>query len=190
MNTVPNTSLFECWQDRFHNMPPLAWVLRECMSSHWFRLYSLPDGKRVPDADSEREEIWRRVQLAIEKTMTFEKNVAIFVPREVYDDEESRYKKEVIFDFGFHKNNFVNIIDNGDFFDVYAMYADLKKFKLKEFVKFVSEDKLMNSIFWDLNGCIFSIYDGGMDIFVFDKNRINSLKLEFSDWISPLKSGL
>ncbi len=58
--TIAATALLRDWQQRYGDAPPLGCALRERFRPRWFRVHSLPGGKRYATTDAERGEVLRR----------------------------------------------------------------------------------------------------------------------------------
>jgi hypothetical protein len=62
------------WQDWYPDSPPLGFALRETYPELWLRIHSLPDGKRYPESDADRAELYRRQNTAASEVLGADAN--------------------------------------------------------------------------------------------------------------------
>lgn len=60
VETIAAAALLRDWQHRYGDAPPLGWVMRERFRPRWFRVHTLPGGKRYATTEAERGEVRRR----------------------------------------------------------------------------------------------------------------------------------
>jgi hypothetical protein len=181
----------DIWSNVFPAVPPLPWVLREQEQKNWFRLYSLPNGKRYATSREERSEIFHRNNLVYDTVFAgHEDEILIMLPVKKKFERFNRYKEKAIVDIGFEKSfDYQYDIDN-EFFKIYFGFFSKKITQFNKIINLTSQDKIMAPIFWNKKDIIFSPYDGGIDIFVFDLEKLDNLKTKFTQWLSNHSSGL
>lgn len=103
------------WSRHYSQTPPLAWQVRQDWGENWFRIYSLPDGKRNPDHAEDWEVLLSRFRSVVSWVVGDQEPdmwLAIPVPAK---DERSRYKLNSIQTIE-TRCSIKNISSDGEFF--------------------------------------------------------------------------
>ena len=189
-----NTAVLDIWDKAFPDAEPLAWILREKKQKNWFRLYSLPNGKRYATNSKERAEVLRRSNFVFDTLFRDNKNeILTLIPVEklsVEYEKFNRYNSKSLIELGYKK--FFKYINN-ERGEIYLIYYEINlnnNEKFEGLINLISKDIVMQPIFWNLKGTIFSPYDGGIDVFAFDEEQLNSFKKKLGEWLSDMPSGL
>ena len=181
----------EAWKLRFGDQLPLAWNLRERFPDNWLRLYSLPKGKRYPTTSSDKKEILRRNNFVFKKVFGDKKMLDIIVPLEFASDQSDvRYKISDINNYDLIDNIVVYDSINSESFYIFHKHLNIGEFNINRFIEDVSSDKIMSPIFWDRSNAVYSPYDGGIDILLFDRERFRDIKACCNQWLSDHGAGL
>ena len=89
-----NTAVLDIWDKAFPDAEPLAWILREKKQKNWFRLYSLPNGKRYATNSKERAEVLRRSNFVFDTLFRDNKNeILTLIPVEKLSVEYEKFNR-------------------------------------------------------------------------------------------------
>ncbi len=168
----------DVWNNFYPNCVPLPWITRDVYSDIWFRIYSLPKGKRYAETSQERKIIATRHNIIAKEVLgegslcwvawNCDKKAGNFIGHKVCDYE-----------------------DEWTDTTVYATQTIWKSNSHDDFILKVADDELSSSIFLNSqSGDIYAPYDGGADIFIRDSNKKIELERKLIKWLSPLESGL
>lgn len=186
------------WTERFGETAPLGHRLRSTLPDRWFRIHSLPDSKRYPQSEQERELLLQRQDAVAREILG--PDCRLIAP--VF--EASSIGTNAPLD-GFPRRPFkcfASYRDPGDregfgddddvSFDV-SFWSTRSSWNLaveRSLLLAIADDELR--VLWmdAASGEIFAPYDGGVDVIASDTARRDSLKSKFSAWLSGYPGGL
>lgn len=165
---------------------PIAHLMRQAFPEYWLRIHSLPESKRYPEDEAERQIVFERYSrfgsallgegsecLIIKSHFNHSHRQADFMPElqwtAIHTVDES--DEEAWCSWVAH-----TVWDPVAFRPLLLAIAD----DSEQFVSFVSK----------VTGCIFSPYDGGADGFSLDATALHRLREEFASWRSKHPGGL
>jgi hypothetical protein len=179
------------WMGAFRGLPPVGHILRDRAPKQWTRLYSLPNGERIPASENEMSEVLRRENLVASTVFGLGVPVTAWIVHygetlplvdmthwswssDVPSWRSSESEREMLAGARFLQNTVR--WTPGVFDDELRMRA---------------MDQLAGlTIFSQFLGSAFCPYDGGMDVFMGSGARIASLLTLFPDWASSHPQGL
>ena len=155
----------------------------------WMRVHSLPDSKRYPESQEERDEIFRRYS-AFGTALLGNEAPCLFV--------RSRFATEELgaeFDPRLSWSRLYKIQEEGgeanDYWCSWAAEVRWAPHDLRGLLMDIAEDRDAHVLFIsNESDSIFAPYDGGADGFSFDSGLIDRLKNEFQPWRSARTDGL
>lgn len=174
---------------------PAGWDLRVKHAPQWFRVHSLPDSKRYPDNDDELVMIISRARTVaaavIGTTGPWYLIRSVPEPLPPYQLQNSWEIDGILLTRDFVWTNVDN--DPEDAFNQVAYVAKVEALDrhFDEAIKAFSEHHT-ESLIWiePTSGAVMAPYDGGIDLIVSRSISVQSLREEFSDWLSNRSDGL
>lgn len=171
--------------DKFREIYPVSFIMRNAISDFWFRIHSLPESKRYPEDDTE----WK---------ILFERHRAL--TDAVLPEGSPCRVHYTLFDNAGFSEDLAPSLDWGDirplrYGDDETIYTQTAKAvwnfdAFKPWIRRRSDDDLGSISFHSLDtDAIYSPYDGGADIFSLDPAFIAEIRSRFSSWKSPHLSG-
>lgn len=171
----------------FDNIPPLGYILRDIFKENWLRVHNLNNAKRYSDNLQESTEIIFRNKMAFDESI---KNNAI------------GFLTTFDLDLNELDNQWIKLL-NLQYFNQYDISEDEEPYFVTTY-SFIFDELYENMIldiandefdgkilFYSLsNGNIFAPYDGGIDLFIFNKNKYSLFKNNFKDYLPKKESGL
>ncbi len=175
---ITPAELLVAWRRSYDGAPPLARVLRERFRRRWFRVHSLPAGKRYATTDDERAELLRR-QNALVTDVLGDGTPCRFIFG--YYGEEAQLPADVVSALRALAPEFLTTIDPRDAGTVEAyplMLASItwEPGSLDPILLAVADDVLETPLLVssDLQRVI-APYDGGVDVIVETPERRSEL---------------
>lgn len=177
------------WSRCHPGVPPLGWRLRVRYPERWLRVYSLPGGKRYPDAPAEWDELLARHDAVLDAVL------APHAPAEVvvglYGDED-RAVREAVAALGAAPLPRAFPTDDEDA-GLRLLHAPLawRPGRLEAVVRAVASDALQVLTVVDPVSCAAVCpYDGGVDLVAASAADRVALRARFAAWASPRADGL
>ncbi len=175
--------LLEAWERSYGDAPLLAHVLRERLRPRWFRVHSLPSGKRYATTDDERAELLRRQNELITDVIGDGAPCRFIFG---YYDEEAQLPDDVASALRALAPEFLTTIESRDAGTVEAyplMLASLtwEPHSLDPILLAVADDVLETPLLVsaDLQRLV-APYDGGVDVIVETPERRSELARHFN----------
>lgn len=180
------------WEAVFGRTPPIGYLLRDRASDEWLRLYTLPDGDRLPLTPDGIREVVRRQNLVASTLFGVGASVTAWItdfsgrlPHVSGMGEWRLNAEEPKWDLAGLDSE---AVDGAEFFErtlVWrpgALDTEMRLRALDEVGPF--------TVFSPDRGNAFCPYDGGMDLFVSRRELLASLRALFPDWVSTHPAGL
>ena len=184
------------WTERFGEVPPLGYKLREAYADRWLRIHSLPESKRYPETEQEMKLLLRRHAKVASQLLSLAEPCLIV--RSLYEgaqvgatrpfDEFDERPFECIASMR-HPDADDEAIEPWDIsFWVNSTNWDpeLERTALVA----TANDELRAIWFNPQSGEIYAPYDGGADVILRETKRRERLKAMFADWLSARPDGL
>lgn len=170
-------------------------MLRASSRGHWLRIHSLPGSKRYPDDPPEREELLRRHNEMATEIIGAGEKATLFL--QCYPGEDELPANAEKFDWArtlkflsAEQAQFFRDQDMPDFL-ISAVPIQWTPGSLDELLLDVAEERVCSVTFLnERSGELYSPYDGGADLFLASKNRVDVLKKRWRTWLSEHQDGL
>ena len=176
------------WSAHFNGCPPVGYLLREAVGERWLRVYNLPHGKRLPRSREQFAVVRERQNAVAAFVLGHRAKVIVWItsykgaprgaewrgapPRSDWSAGVSDALGEPDPEFYYKQLTWVP----GSLSEEFAEAARGECGPMAVFSLGAAE--------------VFCPYDGGMDLFLADASRVTLVRTRFSDWLSPLPSGL
>jgi hypothetical protein len=179
-------TLITRWTDWYPTAPPVPWLLREACPGDWFRVYTLPDGKRYPESTVEAATVRARRDAVLESVLKSGSAFEAFLGRYAENAEPE------VECYGVVAQHYRTVkVDSDVNLSIYR-YAGL--WDIERFALLLDDIAHGREPSWVLlnaeTGDAIAPYDGGVDVFVPDNTRRIAARSLFADWISPRGDGL
>jgi hypothetical protein len=184
--------LVSMWPKWFPDCPPYMPLMRSLFFERWFRIYSLPEGKRYATNEQETATIRRRHNDIAEAVLGDGAACAVVVAGDSDDPASLRalggrpvtgWAKQWMDD-----KDFAEEMDGLEF---NVGLCTWQRDKFNDLVHDVAEDRTALLLFVSLEtGFIYGPYDGGADLFLENEEVRDKFASRFSDWRSPREDGL
>lgn len=171
--------LIYSWNNTFQRTPPLGYLLRRSFPQRWFRIHSLPGGKRYPETNKERTDLLHRNQIGAQKVFSPGDSCLVIVA--MVNMEANFASCPCIRNFGLRRIDgwaqlykgipeFEQEVEN---FEFYAAEKTWEISEMPEILTAVSNEKIDPILFYNQKKArVFCPYDGGADlIFECEKER-------------------
>lgn len=183
---------WSAWEAAFRRTPPIGYLLRERAADEWIRLYTLPEGERLPVTPDGIGEVLRRQNLVASTLFGVGATVTAWITH--YSDAlpqlggmgEWRLSAEQ------PKWDLAGLdpeaLDGAVFFErslVWGAGALDAEMRLRAF-----DEIGPLTVFSPSLGSAICPYDGGMDLFLRTRELVPSLRALFPDWVSTHPAGL
>jgi hypothetical protein len=181
-----NCAMWEKWNQVARGTPPMYWLLRCELRDRWFRIHSLPEGKRYPTSKRDEAELLRRhneVATAVLGTSA---------PCTVFSMEWGKAADlaSPMPDWRVHSDRQEDIdelLANARFVAKQIVWSD-RVFDRE--ILAVADDKESHVVLSHATAGIYSPYDGGADLFPALPDDVAPLKRRFAAWLSDRPDGL
>lgn len=188
----------DLWKRNFGNVPPVGHRLRENFPEQWVRFHALPNSKRYAESEIERKIILERGNTLANEIFTGSRTCWLFVSRLSDEDDIPHFRnaqRTVIEEYKLQKTfTWVDPFEESeDRLENWA-YAKSMQWKMGRFDGLLTkraDDKIYN-VLWvsPTSAEIFIPYDGGFDLILENKDRVNHLANKYSEWMSDSKGWL
>ena len=171
--------------------------MRHEFRARWLRVYSLPNGKRVPSDDEERLELLRR-HLTVSMSILGEGSLcaAIVAYEGGYQGEEEppsvqRLGTTVIQGWEQQWLKDKRFVDDLEATSFALAQCSWRRGKVEDLIRDAAYGHTAPLLFVALDtGRVYSPYDGGADLFVENEETRNTLRTRFCGWASMREDGL
>ena len=170
----------------FSDAFPVACVMRHRLPHLWLRVHSLPDSKRYPETEEERDVVMARY--ASFGTALLGVKAPCYIVRSQMNEDtlDSKYWGS----FAWTKLPRVDESDE-DYWSSWCADAIWCPEEFRVLLADVAEDRDWGVAFVSkVSNSIFAPYDGGSDGFSLDPGLLSRLKVEFQPWLSARSDGL
>jgi hypothetical protein len=174
------------FQHPFCQAFPLSHLMRSEFPEYWLRIHSLPESKRYPEDEAER-------QIVLDRYARF--GTALLGERAPCLVIESRFNgyertEELMPGLSWTPIHRVDESDE-DFYDSWMAQTIWDAAKFRALLLAIADDQEQNVAFVsEVTDCVFIPYDGGSDGFSFDTALLQRLRDEFAPWRSAHPLGL
>ena len=186
------------WQERFGSLLPLGYRLRVEFPERWIRIYSLPEGKRYPECESERETLLERQYAVANHVLGSSPSCSFFSCRYHLSPGE-REPANVGSIESIHFSELWRTTERLDPSDpdeepteiaVFGAKATWSNGTLRGALLAVANDEENLVALSHDTGNVFAPYDGGVDVILTGSEEVRHFRAQFEQWLSPLESGL
>jgi hypothetical protein len=189
--------LLAMWAHWYPRTPPVGFLLREAHVDRWLRIYSLPEGKRLPTSGFDYAEIQRRHSLVIAEMLGDDPCLVLLL-----HTCKGRGSRHVGVDAGFPEPGLPRIgrlpeelwdETTGVFgapMCVYGTIATRISGAFDRFIAATAEDRVAGVILGLATGRVYAPYDGGADLLYESSAARESGRRRFAAWASPREDGL
>lgn len=184
-------SIKERWQSIAGQTPPLGYMLRDQYKECWLRIHSLPQGKRYAEDEVERTELLKRYTAVFNDCFSIgDPYLIIGFYQDLLTEKESiSWIKSIETE----ELNRVNVSEDDESYFLFLFAGLFKKDEtiFREIIVDVANEKIKPLLFFsDINKIIYAPYDGGIDLFFLDREKILIFKNKYKNWLSPRADGL
>ena len=193
MNKIGTDRFERFWQDHFPAIGPVAYLMRGIYSKRWIRIHSLPESKRYPETEKEKQEILKRhLQVA---SYTLGNPSPSYLSLSLFNDYPISNYAEFSWYQNLQLNERIKTFESSenleDFLVSHISEVDWNEGDWRSLILDVAEDRAPHALFiCKKNGRVYAPYDGGADIFLENEDEIQKFKSSFADWLSPHEHGL
>lgn len=174
-------------------------MCRKDMAARWIRIHSLPDSKRYPDTDAERNEILRRHNTVATEVLGESAACILFTTQfgesrqwEFYEKEAGRYKDGFNLITPLNPAYVMTVSDDDDGpIQIFAARCYWHTGTFNNLILACADDLTGHILFANTEkGSAYAPYDGGADLFFGSPNSAPLARAMFSSWLSGTESGL
>jgi hypothetical protein len=165
---------------------PLAHLMRAALPEYWLRIHSLPESKRYPENDDEREIIFER-HSRFGSALLGERAPCLVITSHF---RGFRLSAALMPEFAWTPIHRV-VEDDDNAWHSWAAPTTRDAAAFRPLILAIAEGKTAHIAFLsDVTDCVFIPYDGGADGFSFDTALLQQLTREFAPWRSKHPLGL
>ena len=189
----------ELWNLHYPETVPISYLFKFDFASRWFRIHSLPNSKRYPDNEQEKDILLKR-QNAIITDLLGNNSKVILVTGEynwgkrethVVDEEKvfANYNFSILKSIDLYKLN----PEDYDEWEVYRpAFAESKwsSNQHDELLMEIANDNIRAFFVSFEKKVIIAPYDGGIDFVLQDSSIKNVYKDKYKEWLSIREDGL
>jgi hypothetical protein len=185
----------EVWRRHFGDLPPVGYVLRAALPNRWLRIHSLPGSKRYPETDAEYSTMLERHNQAASEILGFREDAIFFVHVSGADDFPATFAKfEWVPRTGLLASTpvrFAPVEGDDNALSVAGCMIPWTSGVWNDLLRDVADDRVSSVLLANpTSGEVYAPYDGGADLFVTDSQRVATLRLRWSSWLSRHPEGL
>lgn len=179
------------WKDRFGDVLPLGYLLRQAFSERWFRIHSLPESRRYAEDDGERRILLDRQEKLASELLSPNTPCIAVVPH--YDPLPLGSRHELAqFPGVAFSCQLRGKLDPDDSHDVFFLVAEIPwDFTAMKPALLAVADEDLRALWANRDtGEVFAPYAGGVDVILATFERRYALNMQYSHWLSPRADGL
>lgn len=198
---VAEGAVFELfWKQRFGEVPPLGYELREAFAHRWFRIHSLPGSKRYAETPEEYETMLLRHTAVAEAVLGSDETcwLSLFVAD--FPDQPDLIAQERADAATLGLTEAYVGLDHGAYrpgedgpvpFRVFAGRTTWNAASYTGWLRAVADDDI-DGLIWTnaMTGAVYAPYDGGADLIVPSAEDRVKLTKQFQFWRSDREDGL
>jgi hypothetical protein len=192
-------TISEAWHSSFGPALPAGYLCRTTLPDRWMRIHSLPESKRYPDTEAERDEVLRRQNAAACYALGEGSECILFITQygesrhwPDYYVEGSRYTAEFLALNRFAPE-YVQSYDKGQDGPL-QFFATRQRWHACAFdalILMCADGTAGPYMFANIDRrSAYAPYDGGADLFFSTPDAVVEARRTFSDWLSAIESGL
>ena len=195
------TEFQRLWSRHYPNIEPVGYELLSAGARYWVRFHSLPQSKRYADTEAERDVLLARQNELAAAVLGENQGCWLVqshweldpgVPDFAFQDGNDPFRATADYDL---KSAIVTFREPGTEFERrWEAFAGLTTWCSGRFDWLLREiaDERAASTLWvsTETGAVFAPYDGGVDLFLPDENRLRELAAQHPDWLSDHPLGL
>ena len=165
---------------------PVAHLMRTAFPEYWLRVHSLPESKRYPETDVERECVFDR-HSRFGSALLGEHAPCLVIQSRFNGFSRSAELMPALVWTPIHRV----VEEENDGWDSWVTHTIWKPSDFRSLLLDIADDKEAHIAFLsEVTDCIFIPYDGGADGFSFDTALLQRLSSEFAPWRSAHPLGL
>ena len=165
---------------------PLSHLMREAFPEYWLRIHSLPDSKRYPEDEAERQTVFDR-HSRFGSALLGERAQCLVIQSCFNDFLRSA---ELMPELEWTQIHRV-VESDEDAWDSWMAHTIWDAAAFRTLLLAIADDREAHIAFVsEVTDCVFIPYDGGADGFSFDTALLQRLSLEFAPWRSAHPLGL
>ena len=165
---------------------PMAHLMREAFPHYWLRIHSLPDSKRYPESDAERQTVFER-HSRFGSALLGERAPCLLIQSRFNGFPRS---PELIPELVWTSIHRVGESED-DAWDSWAAHTTWDAAAFRTLLLAIADNREAHIAFVsEVTDCVFIPYDGGADGFSFDTALLRRLAAEFAPWRSAYPLGL
>jgi hypothetical protein len=187
--TMNPSEFSSIWSDKFPETWPRAESLKTLYGDRWVRIYSLPNAKRYPETEEERQQVLSRYSSVLTE-LSSSGNILVITcewdnnptPKEgtssaTGDSSNKQYWES------FKENPDETSAESVSYRHLYIQEAMVQDTWLRELLLKVAEDEIAGVIIVSPNmDWIFHPYDGGMDVILKSRAERDSFAEKHKEW--------
>ncbi len=186
-------NVFEGWLlEHFGSTPPIGYCLRIDHRERWLRLHSLPDSKRYAEGERERLEVLRRARATASEVLPTGTAVWIAATGPFNESAPSELRLPQAPSMLFKRVK--PPYDHQLLEDQVVAYATQTTWPHPDFdslINAIAKDELRLVWLSSVTAEIFAPYDGGIDLILQSRTRMETLRQRFpADWFPGREDGL
>jgi hypothetical protein len=191
--TLDTLSIY--WHEKFGELPPLGYRLRQEFPARWFRIHSLPQAKRYAQSPLEYEEILKRQNTLLSDFLPGSAQVCLLLAEfgDARETDAVRLRQLETFQWA----EFQSFAVEQERAEAFPPHIQVKWASLN-FTPGILDALLLRAAddlerFLILNvehEVILAPYDGGLDCLLATTEERDAAKQRYSPWLSTLPSGL
>ncbi len=182
----------EEWRITFGAIPPLGHVCRAELNDRWFRIHSLPESKRYPEDDLERQEICRRHNEVATRVLGLKEECILLIGR--YSGNPDGAEEEIFSDCTRALPPQPELfwqLDEDSWMGFCGERTTWVPGEFDQLIRDVADEEEYNVLFFSPSrASIYSPYDGGADLILPIPDLVAPSKERWSSWLSGREDGL
>ena len=165
---------------------PVAHLMRTAFPEYWLRIHSLPESKRYPETDAERETVFER-HSQFGSALLGERAPCLVIHSHFNGFSRSANLMPELLWTPIHRI----MEDEDDSWDSWMARTTWDAAALRPLLLSIADAQEAHVAFLsETTDCVFIPYDGGADGFSFDTSLLRRLSEEFAPWRSAHPLGL
>lgn len=172
----------ESWNKRYHNYPPIGFILRSQKGCNFMRIHSLSDSKRSSNTNEDSNLILEKFSEITKFLFQRGEKVVVFLveyemPSQIAYAGWNMSKVRILPSSWVEKISEYNDTEN---ISIYSGFRDWEEACANDFCLAVNENEVGSvTLFSCLTGNALCPYDGGFDVFIADEKMYSSFSRKF-----------
>lgn len=186
----------ERWARWHPGAPPVGFLLRDAPGTHWLRIHSLPQSKRMPESDADYAELLRRHNLVASEVLGDRAACAALVLDRC---DEQRPTRDPVPGLSIPPLPRVASLppewrdEERGFFDgpvcIYGVATRWVTGAFDDFIRAVADDATRGLLVELERGQVYAPYDGGADLFFATAEARDAARDRYAPWLPPEARG-